>query len=197
MCRLPWVNVILQDLFLFTSLLLCNKPSRGYPWKNSMPSYKWCYLKKNIRGLDLYIEWKTFGLLRIVFKRKTHLNLILLRFQRNRRIPKKWENNETSSPNTFKTPKEYNKALYIVMSYETFKFMKRCNLALLSGLHQQVIAVEQECLLLVNRGETNFEKSTELFTNDLDIDRLRLNLNMSADIANKKTTDLKKTTCAM
>lgn len=107
---------------------------------------------------------------------------------RNRRIPKKYENNEASSPHTFKTPKEYYKAIYIevcetVQSCITERFAS-------TGL-TQVIAVEQECLLLVNRGETNFEKSTEFFKNDLDIERLRLHLNMLADIANKKQLVLK------
>lgn len=107
---------------------------------------------------------------------------------RNRRIPKKYENNEASSPHTFKTPKEYYKAIYIevcetVQSCITERFAS-------TGL-TQVIAVEQECLLLVNRDETNFEKSTEFFKNDLDIERLRLHLNMLADIANKKQLVLK------
>ncbi|KAG8179650.1 hypothetical protein JTE90_017791 [Oedothorax gibbosus] len=109
---------------------------------------------------------------------------------RKRRIPKKYENNESSSssPHTFKTLKEYYKALYIevcetVQSCITERFAS-------TGL-TEVIAVEQECLLLVNRGETNFEKSTEFFKSDLDIERLCLLLNMLADIANKKKLVLK------
>ncbi|KAG8180629.1 hypothetical protein JTE90_018247 [Oedothorax gibbosus] len=71
---------------------------------------------------------------------------------RKRRIPKKYENNESSSssPHTFKTPKEYYKALYIevcetVQSCITERFAS-------TGL-TEVIAVEQECLLLVKRGK--------------------------------------------
>uniref|UniRef100_A0A670JLM2 DUF4371 domain-containing protein n=1 Tax=Podarcis muralis TaxID=64176 RepID=A0A670JLM2_PODMU len=77
---------------------------------------------------------------------------------RNRRIPKKYENNEASSPHTFKTPKEYYKAIYIEVC-ETVKQILKNQLS--------------------------------FFKNDLDIERLRLHLNMLADIANKKQLVLK------
>ncbi|XP_039283135.1 zinc finger MYM-type protein 1-like [Nilaparvata lugens] len=108
---------------------------------------------------------------------------------RKRRIPQRYENKEAGAPHTFNTPAEFFKIKYI----EICETVRSCVASRFdaTGL-SKVIAVERECLSVLNEGQkSDMTRSKEFFQNDLDTDRLFLHLSMLSDISKQKKLQLR------
>lgn len=106
---------------------------------------------------------------------------------RQRRIPKKLENVESSAAYIHSSPKEYFKQVYI----------EACDTVLMcvrerfqsSGLNL-VSAVEEECISAMNSGSNEVKNIQEFFCSDLDHTRLLLHLTMLNDVAKQRNVSL-------